>query len=161
MGKVSVEAVLAMPRAQVWDRLRDLRLARHYVLGVTQIEFNPGPREGVGASRKVFMKGRAPVDETAVEWLEQRGYTLKIHNGEQGPKPFKSASFQYELADAANNQTHFRGTFAYEMGGGVFGWLLERLLIRAAVARSNAALGINMKTFYETGKTTNPALVRV
>ena len=158
MGAVSSEAVIALPRAEVWAKLRDLRMARHYVGGVIAIEFNAGPREGIGASRRVFMKGRA-VDETAIAWEEGRGFTLKIHNGEARPAPFKWATFRYVIEDAPGAQTRFHGTFAYEMAGGLFGWLLEMLVVRPALKRSQALLGPNMKKFYETGQITNPALV--
>jgi Polyketide cyclase / dehydrase and lipid transport len=159
MGEVVVEAMIAKPRAEVWHRLRDLRMARHYVAGVTAIEFNSGPREGIGASRKVFMKGRSPVDETAIAWEDGRGFTLKIHNGNHCPAPFKWATFQYVIEDAPDARTLFCGRFSYEMAGGLFGRLLELFVVRPALKRSNAALGPNMKTFYETGQITNPALV--
>jgi hypothetical protein len=153
MGEVTFDMIIAMPRAEVWEKLRDLRSARHYVPGVTAIELNTSQREGVGASRKVFMGNRAPVDETAIVWEDQRGYTLKIHNGDKPPSPFQRATFQYALDDAPGEQTRVRGTFAYEMAPGLFGRMLEALVLRRALARSNAAVAANMKKFYETGQT--------
>ena len=159
MGEVIVEAVIAKPRAQVWAQLRDLRMARHYVAGVTAIEFNPGPHEGVGASRKVFMQKRPPVDETAIAWQDGSGYTLNVHNGAKPPAPFKWARFEYRLEDVSGDQALLRGIFSYEMAGGIFGRILEALVLRSALQRSQAALGVNMKKFYETGQVTNQALV--
>lgn len=159
MGQVSVGTVVAKPRAQVWAQLRDLRMARHYVAGVTSIDFNPGPREGVGASRKVFMQKRAPVDETVIAWEDGVGYTLNLHNGDQPPRPFRWARFEYRMEDAPDGQTLIRGIFSYRMAGGVFGRILEALAVRSALQRSQAALGVNMKKFYETGQVTNSALV--
>jgi Polyketide cyclase / dehydrase and lipid transport len=149
MGEVTFEIVIAMPRTAVWAKLRDLRSARHYVPGVTAIELNTSRREGVGASRKVFMAKRRPMDETAIAWEDERGYTLKIHDGEKPPAPFKSATFQYLLDDAPGAQTRVRGTFAYEMSG-LFGWLLEVFVLKRALARSNATVAANMKSYYET-----------
>ena len=158
MGEVSSEAVIAMSRAEVWIKLRDLRMARHYVPGVTAIEFSTSQQEGVGASRKVFMKGRAPVDETAIAWEDGSGFTLKIHNGDQAPAPFKWATFQYLIEDAPGGQTRFRGIFTYEMALGLVGRMLDVLVVGPAVRRTQAALGPNMKKFYETGQVTNAAL---
>ena len=158
MGEVSGEAVIAMSRVEVWARLRDLRMARHYVPGVTAIEFSTAQREGVGASRKVFMKGRAPVDETAIAWEDGCGFTVKIHDGDKAAAPFKWATFQYLIEDAPGGQTRFRGTFAYEMAYGLLGRMLDVLVVRPALRRTQAVLGPNMKKFYETGQVTNPAL---
>jgi carbon monoxide dehydrogenase subunit G len=156
MSEVKFEVVIALPRSEVWEKLRDLRTARHYVPGVTAIEMNTSQHEGVGASRKVFMKGRAPVDETAVVWEDGDGFTLKIHNGEKAPAPFKWATYRYSIADAPNGQTRVRGTFTYEMAGGLFGRILEALVVKRAVERSSAAVAANMKAFYETGRAANP-----
>lgn len=105
MGALTFEAVIAMPRADVWAKLRDLQMARHYVKGVTAIELNTSQREGVGASRKVFMKDRPPVDETVIAWEDGRGITLKIHNGDKAPAPFKWAKFQYVIEDGPSGKT--------------------------------------------------------
>ena len=157
MPQLVVETVIARPRAEVWSQLRDLRVARHYVPGVTAIEHNSSQREGVGASRKVFMKKRAPVDETAVVWEEGKGFTLRIHNGEAAPAPFKWATFEYAISDAPRSQTSVRLVFTYEMAMGVLGRLMDVLLIRPSIRRSNLAVAANMKRFYETGEASNPA----
>jgi hypothetical protein len=157
MRELAFETIIARPRAEVWAQLRDLRAARHYVPGVTAIEYNSSLHEGVGASRKVFMTKRPPVDETAIAWIDGQGFTLKVHNAEKAPAPFTWATFQYEIADAPGGQTWIRGTFCYEMGLGLFGRLLEILVIRRSIQRSNAAVGANMKRYYETGHSSNAA----
>jgi len=152
MRALTFEAVIAMPRAAVWAKLRDLRSARHYVHGVTNIELNTPQREGVGASRKVFRQGRPPVDETVVVWEDGRRIALNIHDGERPPGPFKWAKFQYVIEDAPNGQTRVIGTFSYEMAWGLFGRIFDAFAVRPAIARTQATLGENMKTFYETGQ---------
>ena len=155
MPELVVGTLIAKPRAEVWKQLRDLLVARHYVPGVTAIEYNSPQREGVGASRKVYMKKRAPVDETAVVWEDGRGFTLKIHNGDKAPSPFKWATFKYEITDAPGAQTAVRLEFAYEMALGVFGRVLDKLVIRPSIERTNATVAANMKKFYETGAASN------
>ena len=155
MPQIVVETVIARTRAEVWSQLRDLRVARHYVPGVTSIEYNAGPREGVGASRKVFMKKRAPVDETAIAWEDGKGFTLRLHNGEAAPAPFKQATFEYQIHDAPQSQTAVRFVFDYEMAMGLIGGLLDVLLIRPSIKRSNRAVAANMKKYYETGEASN------
>ena len=152
MPELVFETTIARPRADVWDQLRDLRVARHYVPGVTAIEYNSDRHEGVGASRKVFMKKRAPVDETAIEWEEGHGFTLKIHDGDRPAAPFRWATFRYRIDDAAAGHTAVRLAFSYEMGPGLFGRLLDRLVVRPSIRRSNTAVAANMKHYYETGR---------
>ncbi len=57
---------------ECWDKLRDLSLAKHYVPGVTDIEFVSQNRTGLGASRIAHSK-LATLHETVVEWHEGRG----------------------------------------------------------------------------------------
>ena len=61
---VSHSVTFDMPRAQAWERLRDLTLAHRYVPGLTKTELHAGPREGVGASRRVYQGERRWLDET-------------------------------------------------------------------------------------------------
>ena len=155
MPEVSIQMVIAKPRIEVWAQLRDLRVARHYVPGVSAIEYNPGPREGVGASRKVYKHGRAPIDETVIAWEDGRGFTLKIHEGDKPAAPFKWATYQYDLEDVAGGQTRLRGVFAYQMADGFVGRLLGLLVVRPALKRGNVLLESNMRKFYETGEISN------
>ena len=159
MRQLVTEIVIARPRTEVWSQLRDLRVARHYVPGVTAIEYNSSQREGVGASRKVCMKKRAPVDETAIAWEDGHGFTLKLHNGDKAPSPFKWATFQYEIKDEAAGRTAVRFIFCYEMALGLLGVMLDALLVRPSIKRSNAAVAANMKTYYETGQRPNQTAV--
>jgi hypothetical protein len=158
MRELAFKAVIAKPRTEVWNQLRDLRVARFYVPGVTAIEFNSSQHEGVGAGRKVYMKKRPPVDETAVAWEDGKGFTLKIHIGDKAPAPFKWATFKYEAEDSADGQTIIRGTFSYEMGLGLFGRVLDALVVKRSIESTNAALEVNMKKYYETGQSSNPGM---
>lgn len=156
MSEVICEALIAKSREQVWAQLRDLRIARHYVTGASAIDYNAGPRGGLGASRRVHLRKGGYVDETVVTWQEGRGFTLNLHVCEQAPKPFKWAKFQYELTDAPNGQSLLRGVFSYEVGGGLIGRVFDSLLLRRAIQSSHAALGSRMQKFYERGEVSNP-----
>jgi hypothetical protein len=49
MSTASAEVTIAMPREQVWDKMRDLSRPHFYVPGVTGCEITTAQREGVGA----------------------------------------------------------------------------------------------------------------
>lgn len=156
MGQVVSESIIAIPREQAWAKLRDLSIAHFYVPGLTDTKITTAQKEGIGTSRQVFSKSRPPMDETVVEWRDGYGFTLKLHNGDKPPAPFKEATFQYAVEDAPGGQTLFRGTLRYTLPFGVIGQILDSLFLERMLAPATAGIGPAIKTFYETGKSANP-----
>lgn len=151
MAHISAEALVAMPRSEAWAKLRDLTLSRHYVPGVTDIEITTPNRTGLGASRKVYCKGRPPLDETVVDWEEGHGFTVKLHEGDKPASPFRSAEFVYRLDDAPQGRTRVTTVMIYELPFGVLGRLLDGLLMRHVVARTVGTISRNLQHVYENG----------
>lgn len=149
MRAVPAEAIVNISRAAAWERLRDLTLARQYVPGVTDIEITTANRTGVDASRKVFVKGRPPVDETVVDWWEGHGFTVRLHKGDEPPSPFTEAQFVYRLEDAPGGRTRVTTTLRYAMPPGVLGRLFDALLMRHAAAYTVRAISRGLKRVYE------------
>ncbi|BCX69453.1 MULTISPECIES: SRPBCC family protein [Pseudomonas] len=150
----SVLLDLSLPAA--WAKLRDLSLAPHYVPGLTGCQFHPGAHEGVGASRRVFRKGGQWLDETVVQWQEGVGFVLVLHKASGGaPFPFREACFSYTL-QAEGDATRITTRMSYSLRGGR---LVEGLLGKAfnKVVRE---IALNLKAYYETGKTQNADLVQ-
>jgi hypothetical protein len=156
-SSATAEILVALPRAQVWERLRDLGIAHYYVPGLTDTRFTTAQREGVGTSRKVYQKGMAPMDETVVEWREGYGFVLRLHNGDKAPLIFKQAYFSYAIEDAGPQQTRFRPALIYTLRWGACGRLLDRLFINRSSGAMLRKLARSFKQFYETGKPSNPA----
>jgi uncharacterized membrane protein len=152
----SYEVEIALPRATIWEGLRDLTRAPFYVPGLTGVEITTAAREGVGASRRVFQKKGAPLDETVVEWEDGYGFRIRLHNGDKPLAPFKGAWFDYRLADAPNGNTLFRPALIYTMPLGPLGAVLDRLLMRGFATGNVRKVADNFKRYYETGETTNP-----
>ncbi|MDN6858842.1 SRPBCC family protein [Pseudomonas sp. CAN2814] len=146
------ELLLDLPPDAAWARLRDLSLAPHYVPGLTGCDFHPGPREGLGASRRVRMK-RGFLDESVVDWREGQGLVLRLHRAEQGPPfPFRVASFRYALHPADDGRTRLCLSLDGDLRGGRVGeWLLAGVLNKTV-----AKIAVNLKAFYETGESQNP-----
>ncbi|MFJ2383868.1 SRPBCC family protein [Pseudomonas protegens] len=144
--------LLNLDSAAAWAILRDLRLAPHYVPGLTGCRLHPGPEQQVGASRRVFRKGGQWLDESVVQWQEGQGFVLRLHREQAGaPFPFRQACFHYQLL-GDGPATRVITSLHYQMHGGR---LVERLLGKAMnqVVRQIAE---NLKAFYETGRTQNP-----
>jgi hypothetical protein len=111
---VSHSVTLDMPRAQAWQKLRDLSLAHRYVPGLIRTELHAGPREGVGASRRVFQGETRWIDETVTEWQDGTGFVIRLHRETQGaPAPFAAATFRYWLEDEGAARTKLTTSLAY------------------------------------------------
>jgi uncharacterized membrane protein len=148
---------LDLPRAVVWEGLRDLTRAPRYVPNLTGVEITTARQEGVGASRRVFQTNGKSLDETVESWDEGEGFTLKLHNGEKPLAPFKAAWFDYRLADAEDGGTIFKPALSYVMPWGMLGRGVDALFIRRFVEGNVRQVAINFKRHYETGEITNPA----
>ena len=154
---VTYEVPVNLPRAQVWEKLRDLTLAPFYVPGLTGVEILTEKREGVGASRRVFQAKGQPMDETVESWDDGYGFLIRLHVGDKPPAPFKQAWFDYRIADGPNGTTLFRPSLSYAMPWGPVGALLNALVVKNFAAGNVRKVAENFKGYYETGKVTNPA----
>jgi len=154
---VTCEVHIDLPRAKVWEGLRDLTRAPRYVPNLTGVELLTAQTEGVGASRRVFQKNGKPLDETVEEWEDGYGFKLRLHNGDKPPAPFPEAWFDYRIADAPDGGTFFRPALIYGVPAGIFGKLMDALLIRRFALKNTKAVADNFKRHYETGEITNPA----
>ncbi|MGX1085428.1 SRPBCC family protein [Pseudomonas sp. AP3_22 TE3818] len=147
----SHSVVLNLTPQAAWAKLRDLSLAPHYVPGLTGCQFHPGPKEGLGASRRVLRKGGQYLDESVMQWQEGSGFVLLLHKGSNGsPFPFREASFSYAL-QAEGDVTRITLQMRYSLRGGR---LFERLLAKA-FNKVVQQIAEYLKAFYETGRTQN------
>jgi len=159
-SQASHSLLIDLPIEQVWSKLRDLTLAAHYVPDLTGCRLHPGPQEGLGASRRVFQKNGQWLDETVSEWQQGEGFLIRLHRGTKGaPPPFREAWFRYAIT-AAGERTQFTASLIYQPAGGLFGRLLDRLLLRRALNQVVTRIAVNLKVFYETGETQNGAFVQ-
>jgi hypothetical protein len=152
----AAEIHIELPREQAWEKLRDLSRPHLYVPNLTGCEITTAQREGVGASRRVFQKGRAPMDETVIEWQEGHGFVIRLHNGDRPPMPFKEARFVYRIDADDKGGTIFRPSMVYTLRGGVCGLLLDRLFLNRIIRGVVRKVGLNLKQYYETGQPSNP-----
>jgi hypothetical protein len=154
----SAEIHIAVSPDRAWEKMRDLSKPHLYVPGLTGCEMTTAQREGVGASRRVFQKGRAPMDETVIEWREHQGFVVRLHDGNKPPIPFKEACFSYQIEPATHGGTIFKPSMTYTIRGGIVGLLLDRLFLNRFISGVVRKIGLNLKQYYETGQPSNPTL---
>lgn len=136
-----------------WKRLSDLSHAPHYVPGLTGCQFHPGPQRGRGASRRVLRRFGQWLDETVTDWREGSGFVLRLHQGSKGaPFPFREASFSYQL-----EPTDIGSRMTLRMDYRLRGGRLVEGLLAGSFNKVVRQIAENLKAYYETGMTQNPA----
>lgn len=155
--KVTSEILIDMPRAQAWEKLRDLSLPHNYVPGVRDTKITTEIREGVGASRKVFMKSdTVGMDETVIEWTDGEGFLIRLHKGDKPAMAlFSEMYFRYALEDAGEH-TRFKASLICATRFGLFGRILDILVLRSAFRKNLDNICLAIKEFYETGNPVGP-----
>lgn len=159
MSEVSFQTVMNIPRADAWERLRDLSLAHHFVPGIVNTEITTSQKEGVGASRKVYQSASRYLEETVTQWQEGSGFTIRLHKGEKDA-PFKNAFFRYELKDAGHGKTRLLVTMGYTPPLGAVGGLLDKALLKHIIGKAIRDVALSMKLFYESGKPTEKSALK-
>jgi len=153
MSTVGASTELAMPRARAWEILRDIGIAHRYVPGLVRTEIRSTQTQGVGATRRVYRATGEGLDETVVEWVDGHGFLLRLLKPDgAAPAPFATASFRYWLDDVPGNAGRARLTITldYEPRWGAAGRLLDRVLLRRAVARVQRQLAERIRAYYES-----------
>jgi hypothetical protein len=153
---VTFEIPVNVPRAEAWEKLRDLTRGPLYVPGLTDGEITTAQKDGVGASRRVFQKNGKPMDETVESWDEGYGFLLRLHMGDKPPAPFKRAWFDYRIADGPGGTTIFKPFLRYEMPWGPLGAILNALVVKRFALGNLRKVAENFKRHYETGEVANP-----
>ena len=157
--EVSTQVIIDLPRAQAWQKLRDISLAHNYVPGIIKTEIVSSQREGVGASRYVYRNANSYIQETVEEWHEGEGFLIRLHRGDKPAPPFKQGWFRYQLDEQGPRQTLLTTSLKYELPwGAVGGWLEKRLA--AFIDKTVADVACSMKLFYETGEPTSKSALQ-
>ena len=153
-SEVSTRLRIEVSAARAWQLLRNLELADRYVPGVEACTLTSSQHEGIGASRRIEQRKRAPMQETVVEWVDGEGFTLELHEpgSEQAPMPFSQARFRYRITRAGARAVNAELSMSYSLRGGALGKAADALVMRAAMRKQVEAVAAAMKTFYEEAK---------
>lgn len=156
MTSVSGSAHVDLPRSECWEKLRDLERAKHYVPGVSEAVITSEAREGVGASRVVTSSQAGRMDETVVAWEEQRGLSLRLHRGNDGPPfPFRDATAHYTLSEDGEG-TLVTNRMDYSVRGGLLGRFLDWLVVRRNLQQSMSNVALAVAEHWETDAAVTP-----
>ncbi|MGH8453492.1 MAG: SRPBCC family protein [Nevskiales bacterium] len=120
---------IAAPPAAVWEVLADFCGLDQWARGVTRCDPIGSVAQGVGAGRRIQIKGLGRVDEVVNLWEPERH--LRYAASAVGPFGPGASSWRLEPVESAGaRRTRVTLRFAYDMRFGALGRLLHALLVR-------------------------------
>lgn len=146
---VTARAKIPLPIEVCWEKLRDLTRAKFYVPGLTDTVITTERREGVGASRVVSHARFGDMDETVIAWDEGKGFTIRLHKGDQPARPFAEARFRYAL-EPSEGGCEIVTSMTYRLPLGPLGALLDVLAVRGFSQRNVRDVALALAEHYIT-----------
>lgn len=151
LHRVESRATLNLSPGEAWSRLRQFDKAHHYVPGLASTEITTEQREGIGASRRVTMEGGFGMDETVTDWRDGRGFTIRLHDGDDAAFPFSEAEYIYQLTPREDGRTEILCAMQYRLRGGApMRWLHDAAIV-GGISSNNDEIVANLKEYYEQG----------
>lgn len=114
-----------------WAFLADFGAVALWAPGMRRSRLVGDRRSGVGARRVLRHRWGFTVEECITGWEEGRGYAFELL---KAPFPMRNVRENWRL-DEADGRTAITTTVSYEMALGVFGSLLDHLVVKHVVAR--------------------------
>ena len=138
--------------ADVWHVLADIGSISDWNPGVKESHVINQSASGVGTQRYCGLGGRNYLHESVVGMEEARSLTMRI---DETNLPFKSADIRFTL-EPVGAGTWVTVSPEYELKYGVFGRLLDRVMIRTKYRRGMAALLRGLKDQVENAQKPQP-----
>jgi len=146
---IAASVVIDMPIEQAWEKLQDFSIAHNYVAGVTRTEITTEKKTGLGASRRVYLGDKKYNNETIIEFGNYN-MLMRLHIKDKELPPFLMAQWRYALSKATENTTRATMTMSYATPWGLFGTMLNKLVIVGAAKKATAKVASGFKHYYET-----------
>ncbi len=147
MTKLYHEIRIDTAPATVWKALADLEAVQYYNPGVTRARYLSASREGVGASRECELKPKGRVKERVIAWEPERAISLELYEHEW---PVTTLRWRTALQPDGTGTLVTQET-EYKMKFGLFGALLNRLVMRRKLHDAIAEVFGGLKRFAEGG----------
>lgn len=126
MTELHYQTEVHAPVERVWSVLADLEAVQHYNPTVSTAHYVGAQRDGVGATRRCELKPKGHVVECVAGWEPMRSLTMELKESEW---PIRFMRWRYDLRPA-DGKTVVTMDMQYQLKFGVFGALLDRLVMR-------------------------------
>jgi len=127
---------------KVWKTLSNLESVQDYSPGVKRAYYTSKYRKGIGASRHCHLRPMGELEESVIEWDEEKRLVIRITEGKKVP-PFTNAQGDFTLQPVKDG-TVCSLKFSYELKYGVLGKLMNLFMVKPqfSVALKGTLLGL-------------------
>lgn len=150
MTTITHEVRINAPKEKVWDILADFGGIYKFNPGVSDSYSTSSANEGVGATRHCDLLPAGSIEERIIEWNEGRDYKIEIYEGKGAP-PFKSAIAHLKIQPGGDG-TRVKMHLDYSLKFGLFGSLMDRLLVKQQFSKAVPGILAGLKHYVETGE---------
>lgn len=147
MTKLHNEIKIDAPLEKIWKILADLESVQYYSPMIAGARYTSSKKEGVGASRHCDFKPKGYAKERVIGWEPKKSITMEMYESQW---PLKFMRWKTSLRNDGN-KTLVTSDTEYEIKFGVFGKLMDMLLMRQKFHRIMDDMFADMKHFIETG----------
>jgi hypothetical protein len=144
---------------RVWEVVADLGAVATFHPYVTHSYYSSQPKAGPGARRVCELGPKMAVEETVVDWRAGQSYTLSVAFVKGQTPPIRD--FQATVAvqpDGVGTQASI--VAAYQPKFGLFGWLLDRLMIKRQYSTMLPNVLAGLKHYAETGEVVDGSFLK-
>jgi hypothetical protein len=124
------------PPEAVWRLLGNIEAVQQYNPGISAARIEGTLRSGVGAMRSCDLKPKGRIVERVTHWEEGRAVGLEVA---QSDWPIHFMNWITRI-EPARGGTRISQELHYRVKFGLFGWLLDNLVMRSQLTRSLDAI---------------------
>ncbi len=146
MTELRHEVFIEASPERVWSVLADLEAVQHYNPGVTSARYLSAERGGIGASRECQLGPKGVARERVIEWQPMRAIGIELY---ESPWPLAFMRWRTSLEPSARG-TRVTQRMEYRPKFGVFGALMDRLVMRRMLDRTIADVFAGLKRYAES-----------
>lgn len=147
MSQLHHEITINAPLEKIWNVLADLEAVQHYNPTVAQAKYLSSNKTGIGAARHCDFKPNGWGKERVIGFEPQRSITIEMY---ESTWPVKFMRWRTSLKPAGK-QTVVEQDLEYQLKFGIFGKLMNILVMRKKLDTGIADVFVGLKTFVESG----------
>ncbi len=146
MGTFQESIVIKQPPAAVWAALADIGNIAAWNPGVQKSYITSDSAAGIGACRHCDLGGQNYLDEQVIDWRPDEAITFRVTETNM---PFESCDIRFTLHPTGVGKTTVLLSPLYRLKFGVFGTLLDLLMIKRTYQNGMRSLLKGLKQHLE------------
>ncbi len=132
MQQISKIATIHAPLAQVWETIADVGSIAQWHPGVERSPVLSNHPRGLGATRRVELYDGSSAVEEVTSWEDGSSLTVTMS---EFTMPFTFGAATFSVKADGKDRTEVTMTMNYSMKYGLFGWLMNALMLKRIIAK--------------------------